>query len=200
LIWANARSPDGVVTRKELVLDNETQLLDGLTVTTPERTAFDLVRRGRIDDAVARLDALARATQWKTPAVEELAARHPHTRGLRRLATVLDLVDAGAESPRETALRLMLIRDGYPRPLTQIPVLSPDGRRRYYLDMGWRTLMVAVEYDGDHHRTNRERFAYEVERAEDIRSAGWLVVHVAARHRPVDVLRRVRRAWESRAH
>ncbi len=200
MIWANARPPGGVITRKQLLLENEMQLLDGLTVTTAERTAFDLGRRSRIDDAVAHLDALGRATRLKTATVEELASRHPHTRGPRQLTEVLDLVDEGAESPRETALRLMLIRDGYPRPQTQIRVLSPDGRRRYYLDMGWPELMLAVEYDGDHHRTSRTRFAYEIERAEDIRSVGWLVIQVAARHHPAEVLRRVRRAWDSRTH
>ncbi|GFG55481.1 hypothetical protein MAGR_69220 [Mycolicibacterium agri] len=156
LIWAKTRSPDGVITRNELLLDDEIQQLNGFVVTTPERTAFDLGRRGRIDDAIARLDALARATQLKVAAVEDIAARHPHTRGLRQLEAALDLVDAGAESPKETWLRLLVIRDGYPRPQTQIPVRSPDGRRRYYLDMGWPDLMLAIEYEGDHHRTSRE--------------------------------------------
>jgi hypothetical protein len=198
LIWPNARPPKGVVTRDELLLENEVRLFGELAVTTPERTAFDLGRRGRLDDAVARLDALARATHLKICDVEELAARHRHTRGLRQLEQALALVDAGAESPRETWLRLMLIRDGYPRPETQIPVMSPDGLRRYYLDMGWEDIMLAVEYEGDHHRTTRELWAYEIERAEDIRDVGWLVVRVAARNRPAEVLRRVRRAWDSR--
>jgi hypothetical protein len=199
LICANARPPSGVVTRKELLLANEIQRLDDLAVTTPERTAFDLGRRGRVDDAVALLDSLARVTHFKIQAIGELAARHKHTRGLRQLEEVLLLVDAGAESPRETRLRLILIRAGYPRPETQIPVLSPDGFRQYYLDMGWRELMLAVEYEGDHHRTDRARFAYEIERAEDIRDVGWLVVRVAARNHPAEVLRRVQRAWNSRA-
>jgi hypothetical protein len=97
---------------------------------------------------------LARATDFKVSAVEELVSRHRHTRGLRQLEAVLNLVDAGAESPKETWLRLLVIRAGYPRPRTQIPVLSPDGRRRYYLDMGWEDIMLALEYDGDHHRTS----------------------------------------------
>jgi hypothetical protein len=198
LICANARSPGGVVTRKELLLENEIQQIRGMTFTSPERTAFDLGRRGRIDDAVARLDALARATHLKVPEIEELAARHRHTRGLRQLERALALVDPGAESPRETWLRLLLIGDGYPRPQTQIPVFSPDGLRRYYLDIGWEDLQLAVEYEGDHHRTSREIYAYEIERAEDIREVGWLVIRVAARNHPAEVLRRVRRAWDAR--
>ena len=112
LIYSNARVPHGVVTRDDLLFEQEIQRLNGLPVTTPERTAFDLGRRGRIGRAVERLDALARATDLKAPAVAELAARHGHARGLRQLETALDLVDAGAESPRQTALRLLLIGAG----------------------------------------------------------------------------------------
>jgi hypothetical protein len=191
LIWRNARVPAGVVARADSVLDEEIQRLNGLAVTSPQRTAFDIGRRGRLDDAVARLDALAQATDFKVSAVEELAARHRHTRGLRQLEKVLSLVDPGAESPKETWLRLLAIRAGYPHPRTQIPVLSPDRRRWYYLDMGWEELMLALEYDGDHHRTTRERFAYQIERAEDLHELGWTVVTVAARHQPPSVLRRL---------
>ena len=59
--------------------------------------------------------------------VKELAARHAHLRGLRQLETALDLADAGAQSPKETWLRLLLIKDGLPRPRTQIPVRCSDG-------------------------------------------------------------------------
>ncbi|OBF36241.1 hypothetical protein A5724_13660 [Mycobacterium sp. ACS1612] len=197
LIWNNARSPHGVITREALLFTDELQRLNGLQVTTPARTAFDLGRSGRLDDAVARLDALAQATGVKVPDVEEVAARHHHTRGLRQLETALDLTDAGAESPQETWLRLLAIRAGYPRPRTQIPVLSSDGRRRYRLDMGWEDIMLALEYDGDHHRTTRSRYAYEIERAEDLHALGWTVVKAAARHQSASVLRRLERTWHS---
>lgn len=200
LVWDNARPPHGVITRDQLLLENETEQLHGLRLTTPERTAFDIGRRGRLDDAIARLDALAQATDFKLPTVEELAARHRHTRGLRQLEQALHLMDAGAESPRETWLRLLAIRAGYPRPRTQIPVLSPDGRRWYYLDMGWEDIMLALEYDGDHHRSDPDVFAYDIRRLDDLRVLGWTLVRVAARNRANEVLARLRRAWDARMH
>ena len=39
LIWRNARVPQGVVTRADSVLADEIQRLDGLGVTSPERTS-----------------------------------------------------------------------------------------------------------------------------------------------------------------
>lgn len=198
LIWRNARTPPGVVTRADTLFDGETEVLDGLPATTAARTAFDLGRRGPLTGAVARLDTLLRVKDLSVSDIHALAAGHRHTRGLRQLEKALDLADAGAESPKETWLRLLLIRHGFPRPRTQLPVPAPDGYTTYYLDMGWEDVKVAVEYDGDHHRTTKDRFAYDIRRAEDIAAAGWLVVRVAARTRELDVIRRTERAWRLR--
>ena len=197
LIWPNARAPQGVKTRADLLLDGEVRRFGAMDVTTVERTAFDLGRRGGLGQAVARLDALANATGFKVGAVAALAARHPHTRGLRALETALDLVDAGAQSPKETKLRLLMINAGFARPETQIPVLGPDGYPVYFLDMGWRDLMLAVEYDGDQHRTDRRRYVKDATRLEYILGVGWTHIKVLAEHRDADVIRRVERAWSA---
>lgn len=197
LIWRNARAPRGVKTRAELLLEGESQRLGGLTVTTPERTAFDLGRRGTLTQAVARLDALAGATHFKVTDVAELADRHRHTRGLRQLEAAFGLVDAGAQSPKETSLRLLLINSGFPTPQTQIPILGPDGYPKYFLDMGWEDIKLAVEYDGDQHRTSRPQFVWDVERLEYIQSLGWTHIRVLAEHRGPAVIRRVGRAWRA---
>lgn len=197
LIWPNARAPRGVRTRDDRLLEHETQRRRGMVLTSVERTAFDLGRRGPLGHAVARLDALANATHFKVDDVAELAARHRHTRGLRQLEIALDLVDAGAESPKETWLRLLLINAGFPRPQTQIPVLGPDGYPKYFLDMGWEGIMLTVEYDGDQHRTSRPQFVKDAERLEYIQSVGWMHIKVLAEHRGYDVIRRVQRAWDA---
>ena len=197
LNWDNNRSPAGVVTRRDHLLDNEIALLDGVAVTTAERTAFDLARRGSVGQAVARLDALARASHFKVDDVQAVAARHPHVKGLRRVDRVLDLVDAGAESPKETWLRLLLISAGFPRPQTQIPVPGPHGYPLYFLDMGWEDRMIAVEYDGEDHR-ERGRFGKDLVRSEYLAYRQWTHIRVMADHRRADILRRVERAWTLR--
>jgi very-short-patch-repair endonuclease len=197
LIWRNARSPRRVITRADLLLDAERLRMDGMVVTTPERTAFDLGRRGPIGRAIEHLDSLAAATGFDVDDVRAVAAAHPRARGLPQLRTALGHVDSGAASPRETWLRLVLIRAGYPRPRTQIPVSSPDGHRRYYLDMGWEDRKLAIEYDGDHHRSDPTQFAYDIRRLADVDERGWRVIRVAARSRDDDVLRRLQRAWQA---
>ncbi len=197
LIWRNARAPRGVVARDDQLSHSEFERLDGLSVTTPERTAFDIGRRGALGRAVAGLDALAAATGVTAHDVREMAAAHRRTRGLRQLETALDLVDAGAQSPRETWLRLLLINAGFPRPRTQIPVLGADGFPRYFLDMGWDDVMLAVEYDGGQHWTDPSQYANDVTRHEYIGRLGWTIVRVVSRHRPDDIVRRVRLVWNA---
>ena len=109
---------------------------------------------------------------------------------------MLDLYDAGAQSPRETWLRLLLVRAGFPRPHTQIPVFDDFGRARYFLDMGWEDVMIAVEYDGDHHR-DRTVFGSDIVRSEFIAYRGWTHIRVVAGTHPADIVNRVRRAWSS---
>jgi hypothetical protein len=198
LIHANPRAPKGVVTHRDVVLEGEAQTLADRSVTTPERTAFDIGRRAPRRSAVAQLDALARATGFKVDDVLAVAGRHRGARGLRQLETVLEIVDPGAQSPRESYLRLLLIEAGLPRPRTQIPVLGADGLPIAYLDMGWPDLMVAVEYDGDHHRLDRHQYLKDIRRLELLERLGWLIIRVVAEDRPGEIVRRVRCALETR--
>ncbi|OBK70831.1 hypothetical protein [Mycobacterium sp. 1274761.0] len=194
LVCSNPRPPHGVITRRCRLLTGESQLVSGLPVTTAARTAFDVGRQGRVDKTVARIDALMQATNVTVAEITELAARHPGVRGFRQLEVVLELADSGSQSPRETSLRLLLMRNGFPRPQTQIPVLAQDGRPLAYLDMGWPELMVAVEYDGDHHRSDRRQYVSDIRRYELLEKMGWIVVRVVAEDHPADILRRVRDA------
>jgi very-short-patch-repair endonuclease len=64
--------------------------------------------------------------------------------------------------------------------------------------MGWTDIMVAVEYDGEHHRKNTVDYRKDIARLEYIHSAGWIVVRVVAGNRPREIVERVRRARASR--
>ncbi|OBF07209.1 hypothetical protein A5730_12530 [Mycobacterium sp. ACS4054] len=198
LAFNRSRAPRGVLTRRYALIDGETQVVRGMLVTTPERTAFDIGRRGAIRSAVVRLDALARATGFKVDDVLKVAQAHPGSPGLRRLETALELVDPGSASPRESYLRLLLIDAGVPRPQTQIPVIGDDGIPFAYLDLGWPEQLVAVEYDGDQHRTDRRQYVKDIQRLEMLEEMGWIVVRVVAEDRPAAIVRRVRAALAAR--
>lgn len=195
LNWPGRKAPPGVKARNETLLDAEITSRAGVSVTSIPRTAFDLARRGPSGQAVERLDALAAVTNFAVQDVLDIAANHPHVKGLQRVRGLLEQVDAGAQSPRETWLRLLLIEAGLPRPETQIPVPRLDGYSHYFLDMGWRDVMVAVEYDGEQHRVDRNIYRDDLARSEYIAHVGWRRIRVIAGHRKADIVRRVRQAW-----
>lgn len=197
LIWRNPHPPAGIITRNQRIAHDEVTRVAGLPVTTPARTAFDLGRLLRYHGAVARLDALMRAAPFSGEDVRLLAKRYPGARGLRQLRAVLPLVDAGAASPKETWLRLLLINAGLPTPTTQIPV-HEDWRLVGLLDMGWENYKVAAEYDGDQHRTSRRQYAKDQWRLRKFEAMGWIVIRVIAEDEPRDVVRRVRAALAAR--
>jgi Protein of unknown function (DUF559) len=199
LIWRNPHPPAGVITRNQRFDSDEITHVARLLVTTPARTAYDLARQLTRVEAVARLDALMRATPFSVEDVLLLAKRHPGARGLRRLRAAMPLVDGGAASPKESWLRLLLIDAGFPAPTTQIPV-HENWHLVGVVDMGWEKYKVAVEYDGDHHRTNRRQYVRDQQRLRKLEAMGWIIIRVIVEDAPGDIARRVRDALIRRGY
>jgi very-short-patch-repair endonuclease len=170
----NGKAVEGILIHRDQLFDDEWQLIRGISVTTPARTAFDVGRRRGRTVALIRVDALANATGLRPETIETLIERHAGARGLRQLREVVELMDGGAESPQETRTRLVLVEAGLPRPQTQILV---DGWR---IDMGWEELKVGVEYDGEQHWTDPRQRTRDIDRHAELLVRGWLIVRVSA--------------------
>jgi hypothetical protein len=194
IIGAYARPQSGLIIRNETFAPDEVTKVAGIPVTSLARTAFDLGRHLPRDEAVARLDALKRATAFKEAAVLKLTERYPGARGLKSLRIALPLVDGGAASPKESELRLLFIDAGLPKPTTQIPVVEGRGRLVRMLDMGWDEYMVGAEYDGDQHRTSRRQYAKDVQVKRKLARLGWNVTYVIKEDRRDDI---VKSAWDA---
>lgn len=192
LIHDNRHRLPGIQTRGDRLEDDEIEIVAGIPVTSPARTAIDLGCWYPTMTAVAAIDALARATDIKAADVELLAQRDAGRRGITRARQAVGLFDAGAQSPKESWLRVVLIQQGLPRPQTQIPVRDEFGSMIAYLDMGWDDVKVAVEYDGDHHRSDRTQYGWDIRRLEMLQHRGWIVVRVVAGDRPAEIVSRVR--------
>jgi hypothetical protein len=199
LIHDNRHRLPGIQTRGDRLEQDEIEMVAGIPVTSPARTALDLGCWYPRTEAVAAIDALGRATDLKMSDVDLLLERYPGRRGIRQARIALGLFDAGAQSPKETWLRLLLIQAGLPRPQTQIPVRGEFGETIAYLDMGWEDVKVAVEYDGEQHRRDRRQYTWDIRRLETVERLGWIVVRVVAGDRPADIISRVRAALARRA-
>ncbi len=199
IIHSNRNPLPGLRVRGDRLEEDEVALIDGIPVTTPGRTALDLGCWYQTDNAVSAIDDLMRATDLKVAEIEMLVQRCPGRRGIHLARNAIGLVDAGAQSPKETWLRLLLIRAGLPRPQTQIPVSDEFGDVICYLDMGWEDVKVAVEYDGEQHRADRRQYGWDIRRREMLERLGWIVIRVVAGDRPAEIITRVRAALARRA-
>jgi hypothetical protein len=201
LTYANRHPPAGITVHSETLLPDEMSKVDGIVVTSPARTAFDVGRRvsSRLR-AVQQLDALANATGVNDVDVETIMSRHPGARGVMRLRRILPLVDAGAESPQETRTRLALIDAGLPAPRTQIVVRDAYGEFVARIDMGYEELRVGIEYDGPQHWTDAEQRDRDIDRYSALLDLGWVIVRVSSellRYREATFITRVFAAMQA---
>lgn len=180
LAYGNRRPPAGIAVHTDTLLDGEVTEADGIALTTPARTAFDIGRRTTRLHWLQRLDALANATDVKPTDVEAVITDHPGARGLLRLRRLLPLVDGGAESPQETRTRLVLIDAGLPRPQTQIRVLDEYGDFVARIDLGYDHLRVGIEYDGPQHWTDAEQRDRDIDRYTALLDLGWTIVRASS--------------------
>ncbi|MGV0716956.1 hypothetical protein ABQE93_16265 [Mycolicibacterium sp. XJ662] len=193
-----ARRQRGLIVRDETLEDDEVTTIGGIRVTVPARTAFDLGRHQPRDRAVARLDALMNASPFAPEDVALLVKRHRGVRGLRRLRVALPLVDGGAESPKETWLRLLFVDAGLPHPATQFVVCDETGCYVRRLDMVWEDFKVGAEYDGEQHLTSRRQYISDVQVNRVLQRLDWHVVHVIKEDRGADIVAQVRTALLAR--
>lgn len=95
-------------------------------------------------------------------------------------------LDQGAQSPRETRLRLALTQSGLPRPVTQARI--SDGERFLaQVDLLYAEHRVVIEYEGGQHLTDPEQWSSDIDRYATLARLGFTVIRVtAARMRAPD--------------
>jgi very-short-patch-repair endonuclease len=96
----------------------------------------------------------------------------------------------------ETWLRLTLDDAGLPEPTLDHDVYDDD-RFLGCVDLAYPDMRIAIEYEGDHHRTDAAQWQRDVEKHDDLVRAGWRVIRVtrtALLTTPATVVARVRHA------
>ena len=177
-------------------------MVNGIPVTTPERTCVDL-------SAVVGIDSLEIA--WQSAAALGLVTGESIqrcvirmlARGRRRMATVHQLLEYWVpgydetESALEAKVLRWLIAASIAIPELQFWVVVNGVR--YRLDMAWPEYKVCVECDGYAvHGGSRRPFDGDRDKIAELELAGWLVIPVTSRHDRLTVVSRVTRALAMR--
>lgn len=183
----------------------------GLPVTDAASTWLQLAGVLALDDLVAAGDHLVLDPAVLDPldlrpflSLDELveAAQEFRGRGSRLATEAAPLVRVGAESRPETLVRLLLARSGLPEPVVNHVVTAVDGRFIARVDLAYPELRIAIEYDGDQHRTSTQQYEHDIARFDRLHEAGWLVVRVRSHglfRDPADTVARVARALAARS-
>jgi hypothetical protein len=160
------------------------EVLRGIPVTAAVDTWVDLasIPGFGVEDLVIAGDAFA----TRDPALlERLVGASTATgrrgrRGRRGLREAGRLLRSGSGSPMESRARLHFSRAGLPEPELNAEVFAEDGNFVARADFLWRDARVIVEYEGDHHRTDRRQWQSDIQRTRLLESLGWRVLRITA--------------------
>jgi very-short-patch-repair endonuclease len=148
--------------------------VNGLPLSRPERAWCELGVLLTIPELVAAGDWLinVRSPLTSAEALADALRRYPDRRGKRKLRVAGDLLDGRAESPKESELRVILVRAGIRGLETNWPVRI--GQLNFRIDLAIPSLRVAFEYQGDYHR-DREQWRRDMTRISRFESEEWYV-------------------------
>ena len=170
------KGPREVRVHRSDLRPSDFDLVDDVPVTSAARTAWDVATLEPLGTAVAALDAMVRAGSVSVPELTGLAERTGRW-GVTRVRRTFPLVDARAESPPESRVRVALVLAGL-APVPQFEVLH-RGIEIARVDFGFPEARLAVEYEGAHH-FDADQIVRDDARYARLRAAGWQVIRLAA--------------------
>lgn len=158
----------------------QTTVHRGVPVTTRAQTFLDLA--AELDDVTLIIvgDGLCRRPPTTPGGLAAFLATAGPVRGLSRARRAVARVRAGVESQWETRVRLIIVAAGLPEPLVNDPAKDPYGGWLATIDLIYPHLKIAIEYQGDHHRTSRSQWRRDIKRARTLQAEGWILLYLTA--------------------
>jgi very-short-patch-repair endonuclease len=157
---------------------------DGLPLLPPEQVWLQLAGVLTLDELIVAGDYLVRRKRAET-SVERLVAEvaiSKGSHGTKRARLALRDIRAGTDSPKETELRLLIVRAGLPEPVVGHRITDADGYFVGVPDLAYVEERIAIDYDGEVHRLDESVFLDDIERRERFEDAGWRYVRAAKNH------------------
>jgi len=156
-----------------------TVLVEGLPVVSVERAWIQLAAVLALDDLVIAGDFLVRR---KSPAstIANLTAAARASAGMpgaARARAALGEIRSGTDSPRESRLRLVIVRAGLPEPVIGHTVTFQN----YFVgtpDLAYVRERIALDYDGSVHRDDERVYIDDVERRQLFADADWRYITI----------------------
>ena len=100
--------------------------------------------------------------------------------GRSRIEAALPELSDHADSPPESTLRYRFLRAGLPRPEVNVDLFDSFGVFLARPDLSFLRYRMVIDYEGDHHRTDRAQWRKDLARVPRLESAGWHSTRVSA--------------------
>lgn len=97
--------------------------------------------------------------------------------GCVRARRALGMAREGAESPKESETRVLIMDHGLPEPVMQW-IVRDGGDFVARVDLAYPELKIAIEYEGDGHRTEKEQWRADIRRQRRLEDLGWIVIRL----------------------
>ena len=172
--WNRARPTSVVFHTADLPAGHITRLYS-LPLTTAARTVVDLARTMPFTDAVVAADSALREEKATKPELAKILDACAQWPGVRQARRVAEFADERADSPLESAARVVFDQSGLDSPELQATVFTPSGA--CLVDFLWRAHKVIAEADGLGKYNDRNDAIRQLERDRRLRDAGFQVVH-----------------------
>lgn len=172
-----------------------------IVLTDGPRTWLDLAAELERDDLVILGDEILRRELATKEQLREAVRRWGRRRGARSARIAVELLSGRARSPMETRVRLLLVDNGYTGFLVNETAVDEVGGFLATPDIQFRALKVAIEYEGDQHRTDKKQWDEDIRRYELLQEHGWIVIRLTARDifdTPQATIRRIQDALDRR--
>ena len=152
----------------------------GLRVSDPVDTWLMLAPTLTVDELIVMGDGLLSRLR-PTSNLDRLGAAAANTSGRRghnRVRAALRDIRPNTDSARETLLRLLVVRSGFPEPEVNGVILNSFGAAIAHGDLVFRDYRTILEYDGGHHRDDERQFNVDIDRLDQLMEEGWRVIRV----------------------
>ena len=153
----------------------------GLPVLGAAETWCELAPTLTVDELVVAADGLltpnASDPMGRLAALRR-AAEVPGRPGGSKLRAALALVRVRVRSAQESRLRLLIVRSGRAEPVVNFAVCRADGRFVAEIDLAYPDRRLGLEYEGDHHRSDRRQFRKDILRRERLMDLDWWIIRL----------------------
>ena len=190
--------PPGIyIHRTRFAHSDELTVNDGIPITSPARTMFDLASQAAPAEVAAAYEHGLIEKLFDRDELIVTAMRLKGRRGIKKVRALIDR-DAPPTATVKEAHRMLLelVRSsGLPHPKAEVPIA------RYRVDLLWADAKLVVEMDSTKWHTTPGRIEHDKRRDAELAALGYLTIRVTWNEltkRPNQVITRIAQAYAVR--